>query len=313
MQRDHPVAAADQRHHLRDLLPAPDERRRRPREVRVRDGLQRRERVRAKLVDPDGFIEVLQPVLAQVLHFHAEADKLPRCPRQKDLPAMAARGDPGAQVHVRAHIPLRAHQRHARVHPHPHPDRAGRQRPPPLLRGLHRAPSRRERHKERVPLRVDLDPAVPPERVAQQPPMLPERLLVARWADLMEQPGRPLDVSEQERHRPTRQIPPYHVVNARVATEDLSRVPRLPPGHPIPSRTHAGVPQRGRSDTADRRWPVVRAVHPVWARACLAMPAGGWRGEEEESVEPGTPRVTLGVVSHHPKANSPTTRLCYFG
>ena len=70
------AARAGQRHQSRTILQQLDhvchlplpahERRRRPRQIRVRDRLQRREALLAQLEDPHRFREVLQPVLAEV-------------------------------------------------------------------------------------------------------------------------------------------------------------------------------------------------------------------------------------------------------
>jgi hypothetical protein len=64
-ERDQP-SVAEQRGQLGHLPPPPDEARRRPRQVRVRECLQGRERLPAKLVDPHGLVEVLDPVLAEI-------------------------------------------------------------------------------------------------------------------------------------------------------------------------------------------------------------------------------------------------------
>ena len=59
----------------------------------------------------------------------------------------------------------------------------------------------RERDEERVALRVDLDAAVPRERVPQHPPVLGQRLRIPLRAELVQQPRRALDVREQEGDR----------------------------------------------------------------------------------------------------------------
>ena len=57
---------------------------------------------------------------------------------------------------------------------------------------------------ERVPLRVDLNAAVRGKGGTQKPAVLRERIDVAGLAQLLDQPGRPLDVGEQQRDVPAR-------------------------------------------------------------------------------------------------------------
>ena len=110
-------------------------------------------------------------------------------------PPVARRGDPGGAVDVGADVALVRQQRRARVNAHPHRDR---QRRLGFLRGRQRTRRGRERDEERIALRVDLDAAVPRERVAQDASMLGERLRVLRLAELVQQPRRALDVGEEE-------------------------------------------------------------------------------------------------------------------
>jgi hypothetical protein len=58
-------------------------------------------------------------------------------------------------------------------------------------------------------LGVDLDAAVLRERAADHAPVLLELLRVARRAELLEQPRRPVHVGEQERDRAGRQVEPH--------------------------------------------------------------------------------------------------------
>jgi hypothetical protein len=61
-----PVGASQESGEFGDLARASDEGRRRPGQVRVRDGLQRREPLGAELEDRHWIGEVLQPVLAEI-------------------------------------------------------------------------------------------------------------------------------------------------------------------------------------------------------------------------------------------------------
>ena len=75
-----------------------------------------------------------------------------------------------------------------------------------LARGAERAGGGREGDEERVALRVDLDAAVPLERVAQDTPMLGERSRVVIRAELVQEARRPLDVREEKGDGAGRQV-----------------------------------------------------------------------------------------------------------
>ncbi len=92
---------------------------------------------------------------------------------------------------------------------HPHRDRAGREHLLPRDRGRDRACRRREGDEERVTLRVDLDAAVRCEHGTQRATVLGQRLGVRIGPELLQQARRALDVREQERHRPRRQVTPH--------------------------------------------------------------------------------------------------------
>ena len=125
-------------------------------------------------------------------------DERARRLRHEHLAAVAGGGDPRRQVHVLADIALPADVRAPGVQAHAHPDRTDGQRLLALAGGLDRLGRGRERIEERVPLRVDLHAAVPRERLAQQPPVLGERLLVRLRAQLVQQARRTLDVGEEQ-------------------------------------------------------------------------------------------------------------------
>jgi hypothetical protein len=61
----------------------------------------------------------------------------------------------------------------------------------------------RKRNEERITLRVDLDTAMTCERIAQDTPMLCQHLLLV--AELVQQPRRSLNMSEQERDSAARE------------------------------------------------------------------------------------------------------------
>ena len=88
--------------------------------------------------------------------------------------------DPRRAVDVHPDIALVGDERLARVQAHAHPHRARRERSVPVGRSRECVRGFRERDKERVALRVDLDAAMPRERVAEHAAMLGERIGVAR-------------------------------------------------------------------------------------------------------------------------------------
>ncbi len=116
------VRTAQQCADLGELGRSAEERRGRHRQVRPVERRERRELAVAKLVDPLGCREVLEPVLAEVVQ-PGTAEEGGRGGRHEDLPAVACRGDPRALVHVVSDIALRAEQRGAGVDADPHPDR----------------------------------------------------------------------------------------------------------------------------------------------------------------------------------------------
>ena len=79
------------------------------------------------------------------------------------------------------------------------PGPAGRPRP----RQPH--PTPRERHEERITLRIDLNTVVGRTGRAHDPAMIVECIAVP-VAELVQQPRRPLDVREEERHHSTREL-----------------------------------------------------------------------------------------------------------
>ena len=125
--------------------------------------------------------------------------------RDDDLAAVRGRRDPRRAVHVDADVALVADQRRARVQAHAHTDRP-RHHGLSFGRGRERARRRGERDEEGVALRVDLDAVVVGKRLAQQPAVLGERVRVLLGAELLLEPGRALDVGEQEGDRSGRQL-----------------------------------------------------------------------------------------------------------
>src|SRR5688500_9149454 len=65
-QREQTSAALEQLEHVSLLLVSSDERARRTRQIRVRDRPQGWETIRPELEEPDGLVEVLEPMLPEV-------------------------------------------------------------------------------------------------------------------------------------------------------------------------------------------------------------------------------------------------------
>ena len=123
-------------------------------------------------------------------------------------------------VHVTADVAVLEHVRLADVHADPHvdPDIAGPGASGQSLlagdRRLQRVRRLGKDRKEVVSLAVDLLTAVAFERHAQEAPVLGKHLGVA-LAQRLEQPRRALDVREEERKSPGRELPPGRCGGAR--------------------------------------------------------------------------------------------------
>ena len=119
---------------------------------------------------------------------------------------------------------------------HAHGDRAPASACCPAGR-CDRARRGREGDEERIPLGVDLDSAVVGERRPEHAAVLGERLGVRGRAESAEQARRALDVREQERHRPARQLGAHHdsipVAPLRVVRRRRSRRGRASPAAEI--------------------------------------------------------------------------------
>ena len=173
-----------------------------------------RESLDHQVVQAHREVEVLEAVLAEVAHGgplgDGVLDQAAGGAGDDHLAAVGRPGDPGRPVDVDADVVVPAQHPLAGVqaHPHPHrePLRPGVGGQAPL--GRHRGPDRRHRAREggeeRVALGADLDPVPVPDGPAQDGRVLvPDRRVAS--AQLLEQPGRALDVGEQEGDGPGRQ------------------------------------------------------------------------------------------------------------
>ena len=112
-QRHEPSAVAQQSGDFTDLPLTADERTHRPRQVGVRDRLQRREALVSELEDRHRLAEILQPMLAEVCDGDP-ADELLGRMREQHLAAVRRAHDPRRQVDVVADVLRRIEQRLAR-------------------------------------------------------------------------------------------------------------------------------------------------------------------------------------------------------
>src|SRR5581483_3205383 len=139
-------------------------------------------------------------------------DEHRRRAREEDLAAVAEVADPGRLVHGEADVALAVHGGLARVNPHAHPDGAvlgpGVRGEGPLGRGGGgdgRAGAS-EDEEEGVALAVDLDALLARERVAQEGVVPAEERAVAVAPQVLQQPGRALDIREEKGDRPCREV-----------------------------------------------------------------------------------------------------------
>jgi hypothetical protein len=159
----------------------------------------------AELVERHRPVEVLQPVLAEL----DEAVGLDqgRGRRGHDhLAAVPDSGDPGRPVDVRAHVPLLGDERRAGVQAYANANRAARERRGRLLGRLERTLCRAEGNEEGVALRVYLHATLGRKRLAQRATVLGERLRIALRTEFVQEPGRALDVGEEEGDGPGREV-----------------------------------------------------------------------------------------------------------
>jgi len=130
------------------------------------------------------------------------------------------------------------------VQTYPHPNRTVR----PVLsfaRSCERIRRARKREEEGVSLRIHLDAAVTGECLAQRLPMLPQHIGVL-LAQLAQQPGRPLDVREQEGDR----------AGGEVAHGSMMR----PPAEDVQPAT------RGSTSNSSAASSMVPLRHDAWTR-----------------------------------------------
>ena len=162
-QRDQPhLLLAHQARDRRELVLAPDQRRRLNGQVRrpTLQRSQRRERRRHalgdKLVQPLRLREILEPVQAEVTDLELLTDELPCGLREEHLPAVAGGADAGAAGDVETDVARLGDPRLAGVDADPNPERVCSEGPLHVHGRRDRVARTREGGEERLPLRVDL-------------------------------------------------------------------------------------------------------------------------------------------------------------
>ena len=226
-QRQQPTPFRQPGEDLRQLILPTDERARQAREVAVRNRLQRRKRTIPELKDRHRAVDVLQPMLTEITKHQpvARRDQRRRRSRQEDLTAVARRGDPCHQVDVVTHVPLARHQWRSRVQADAYMNRTSCEPRRQLAGGCQGTRSGRKRDKTGVTLRAHLHSAVLSARLPNDTPMLAERIRVALRTELAQQPRRTLDVREQERHGPSRQLDSHGTQHRIPPIRGLNRIP----------------------------------------------------------------------------------------
>ena len=186
-----------------DLLLATEKRRRRNGQVRLVQRLQRRERFRPELEEALRRAQVLQAMQAEIAHLGA--GEVGGRLGQQHLTAVPGSRDPRGTVHVKPDVALVGPKRLPRVQAHPHPHWSACQADLRIRGSRHCIGRTPERNEESVALRVDLHPVAPQPGLPQHTPVLGKHLRIP-VTQLREQPRRPLDVGEEERHRPGRKL-----------------------------------------------------------------------------------------------------------
>ena len=198
----------EQVEHRRELVLPAEERCRRNRQVRAVQALQSREVSFAELVDPLRRREVLQPVLAQIAQL-VQTHERSRRGRDKHLAAVTRGSDPRRPVDIDTDVPLVSDVRRPGMDPDPHPDRASRQTGDRVRSRTKRPRPCRKGDKEGVALRVDLDSPLRRKGLAHDPPVHSERLPVSLRPQLVQEPGRALNVGEEKSNGARRKVTPH--------------------------------------------------------------------------------------------------------
>ena len=194
--------------------------------------------VDVELEEPLRPVDVLEPVDAEVAHGHSVdlvLDELARRVGQQHLPAVRNRADARRPVDADAHVALVPDDGLAGVQADADADLAavgpimGREGALDRDGGAQRRARAREREEEGVALRVDLATVTSRHGLADDLPVLLEKLGVA-VAKTLKQPCRALDVGEEEGDGPARELD--HRVGVRPGRDVVKALRRAGLLHP---------------------------------------------------------------------------------
>ena len=200
------VRVGQERGHGLDLGRAPEERRPGDGERAAVERPQRWMLAGPQLVDPLRLPDVLEPMLAEVGELVVVANGYRRdgFGGQDDLSAVGRVHDPRRAMDVEPDVLRRVQRGSTGVDPHADRDQAAVELGDGLAHRIERRRWLREGEEERVSLVVDLVAAVALACTPDHDAVVDERRPVPLHAEALEQPRRPLDIREHQRHRPRR-------------------------------------------------------------------------------------------------------------
>jgi hypothetical protein len=204
----------------------------RTRQVRIRDRLERREGALPELEDLNRPLEVLQPVLTEVdardalRRSVARAEERNRRRRDEDLSAITGGGDARRPKNVGPDVLVLGEKGRSGMQSHAHADRPRLERLCDLGCSRERSRCGRKRDEERVALRVHLDATIHGAGIANNAPVLRKRPRVLLYAGVVEQPGRALDVREEEGDGACREAAHRATMTARAQASDYAPLSR---------------------------------------------------------------------------------------
>ncbi|SRR6266540_5641478 len=129
----------------------------------------------------------------------------------------------GRTVDVPADVPLVPEKRRPRVQTHTHLNRAGGKRYGHLSRRGHCARRGREGKEERIALHVDLHAVVAGTGLSYEAAMLSQCLPITLGTEILKQPRRTFDVSEEEGDRSERKIASHRGIMRQNASTVAAR------------------------------------------------------------------------------------------
>ena len=165
--------------------------------------LQRREVFAPELEQTLRRAEVLQSVHAEVAR--VSAGEIGCRLREKHLASVSRGRDPRRPVDVDPDVALARSERLPGVQPHSDANRPAGERALCIRSRRHSVGCASEGDKERIALGVDLDPFVSQPDRTKLAVVLDENLGIP-ITEFLQQPCRPLDVREEKRHRPGREL-----------------------------------------------------------------------------------------------------------